>query len=74
MSMFPGAGATVYRNEAGEPTGWDYPSEPDPNEWADEYDRWEADDDDDADGWAETEGYDGPEDFGFFGDEALCGE
>lgn len=26
MSMFPGAGAVVYYNEAGEPLGWDYPS------------------------------------------------
>lgn len=25
---FPGAGAQVYRNEAGEVLGWDYPSEP----------------------------------------------
>lgn len=25
--MFPGAGAVVYRNEAGEPLGWDYPSD-----------------------------------------------
>lgn len=25
--MFPGAGAQVYRNEAGEPLGWDYPSD-----------------------------------------------
>ncbi len=24
--MFPGPGAVIYRNEAGEPTGWDYPS------------------------------------------------
>jgi hypothetical protein len=24
--MFPGAGAQVYRNEDGEPVGWDYPS------------------------------------------------
>jgi hypothetical protein len=23
--MFPGAGAEVYYNEAGEPVGWDYP-------------------------------------------------
>jgi hypothetical protein len=23
--MFPGAGATIYRNEAGEPVGWDLP-------------------------------------------------
>jgi hypothetical protein len=25
--MFPGAGAQVYRNEEGEPVGWDYPDE-----------------------------------------------
>lgn len=25
--MFPGAGAQVYHNEAGEPTGWDYPAD-----------------------------------------------
>jgi len=73
MSMFPGAGAQVYRNEAGEPIGWDYSSEPDPNEWADEYDAYDPDGDE-GDGWTETEGYNGPEDFGFFGDEALCGE
>jgi rubrerythrin len=24
---FPGPGAHIYRNEAGEPIGWDYPSE-----------------------------------------------
>lgn len=24
---FPGAGAHVYRNEAGEPIGWDYPAD-----------------------------------------------
>lgn len=24
--MFPGANAHIYRNEAGEPLGWDYPS------------------------------------------------
>lgn len=35
--MFPGAGAVVYTNEAGEPIGWDYPSEPD-------YDPYEEDD------------------------------
>lgn len=28
--MFPGAGAVVYRNEAGEPLGWDYPSDDGP--------------------------------------------
>jgi hypothetical protein len=26
--MFPGPGAQVFYNEAGEPIGWDYPSEP----------------------------------------------
>ena len=33
---FPGAGAQVYYNEAGEPTGWDYPSYdegPDPDDF-----------------------------------------
>lgn len=29
--MFPGAGAVVYRNEAGEPLGWDYPGEYEPD-------------------------------------------
>lgn len=29
--MFPGAGAEVYYNEAGEPLGWDAPSEPGDN-------------------------------------------
>lgn len=24
---FPRAGAQIYRNEAGEPTGWDYPAD-----------------------------------------------
>lgn len=28
--MFPGAGAQIYRNEAGEPIGWDYPGNDDP--------------------------------------------
>lgn len=37
--MFPGAGARVYRNEAGEPLGWDYPSYDEP-----EYDDFAADD------------------------------
>lgn len=27
--MFPGAHASIIRNEDGEPTGWDYPGEPD---------------------------------------------
>lgn len=26
MSMFPGPGAQIIRNEDGEPLGWDYPS------------------------------------------------
>lgn len=49
--MFPGANAQVYYNEAGEPLGWDYPSdepyEPDDYEmeraaWAAEaeHERW----------------------------------
>lgn len=43
--MFPGPGAVVYRNEAGEPLGWDYPSdepyEPDPYEQARADSEWE---------------------------------
>jgi hypothetical protein len=27
MSAFPGPGARVYRNDAGEPIGWDYPAD-----------------------------------------------
>lgn len=41
--MLPGAGAQIHYNEAGEPTGWDYPQYdegPDP----DEFDRFECDD------------------------------
>lgn len=38
--MFPGPGAQVYYNDAGEPLGWDYPSDPDP---ADAYDDRDAD-------------------------------
>lgn len=26
--MFPGPGAEIIRNEAGEPIGWDYPPQP----------------------------------------------
>lgn len=37
--MFPGAGAQVYYNEAGEPLGWDYPPDPGDMYDADE-DRW----------------------------------
>lgn len=29
--MFPGAGARVYYNEDGEPLGWDYPSDDEPD-------------------------------------------
>lgn len=36
MSAFPGAGAQVYYNEAGEPLGWDYPAEAEPYSDADE--------------------------------------
>lgn len=28
--MFPGPGARIEYNEAGEPTGWDYPVDDDP--------------------------------------------
>lgn len=38
MSMFPGSSARIYRNEVGEPLGWDYSSE-DP---ADHYDEMSA--------------------------------
>lgn len=31
MSMFPGPGASIIRNEAGEPLGWDYPGEYEPD-------------------------------------------
>lgn len=41
--MFPGSGAQVYRNEAGEPLGWDYPSS--------EEGGWTAPEDDDYDPW-----------------------
>lgn len=40
--MFPGANATIYTNEAGEPIGWDYPSEPE----FDEHDFYEVGEDD----------------------------
>ncbi len=41
---FPGAGARIFYNEAGEPLGWDYPdydNPPEPDE--DDYDYWEDD-------------------------------
>lgn len=40
--MFPGANAQVYRNEAGEPIGWDYPSYDDGDYYDDYYENWEA--------------------------------
>ena len=42
MSMFPGPGAQVHYNEAGEPLGWDYPSYDEPDV-GDTYDAWEND-------------------------------
>ncbi len=51
--MFPGAGAQIYRNEAGEPVSWDYPGYdegPDPDDF-DVYD----DEPEDEDEW-EDEG------------------
>jgi hypothetical protein len=50
MSMFPGPGARIYYNEAGEPLGWDYPSydegDSDPYDGADDRDY-------DEDEWCE---------------------
>jgi hypothetical protein len=45
--MFPTAGAHVYYNEAGEPLGWDYPSndEPDPDDF---YERHEDEEEDES--------------------------
>ena len=59
MSMFPGPGARVYYNEAGEPLGWDYPADPeehdpyddydlhnyDPDEWCDEHEQYDCGED-----------------------------
>jgi hypothetical protein len=50
MSMFPGPGARVYYNEAGEPLGWDYPSEYEPDDWEDD-DRPTRDEDEED--WCE---------------------
>ncbi|WP_372741517.1 hypothetical protein [Neptunomonas sp.] len=49
--MFPGANARIYRNEAGEVMGWDYPSEDDEVYDPDDYlhDPYEDDDDYDED-------------------------
>jgi hypothetical protein len=42
--MFPSAGATVYRNEAGEPIGWDnhYADAPDVEDYLDAQARFET--------------------------------
>ena len=49
--MFPGPYATVIRNDAGEPIGWDdhYHDEPDYDPFGDLDDGREYDDDDDDD-------------------------
>ena len=50
MTMFPGPGAQVIYNEAGEPLGWDYPSTDEPDydpyddDGQDQYDDEEYDD------------------------------
>lgn len=47
---FPGAGAQVYYNEVGEPTGWDYPGYdegPDP----DDFDVYDDEPDEDDEEW-----------------------
>lgn len=46
---FPGAGAQVYYNEAGEPTGWDYPGYDDGPDPDDEYGYDDFDEDGDPD-------------------------
>ena len=38
--MFPGYGAQIYYNDAGEPLGWDYPDHDAPPD-VDDYDRWD---------------------------------
>jgi hypothetical protein len=47
--MFPGPGAQVYYNEAGEPLGWDYPSYDEPeNDPYDDIDDYFDDDEREA--------------------------
>jgi len=53
--MFPGPGANIYRNEAGEPTGWDYPAEPDEADVADAYYDRDPQEEEDLDDRAEAE-------------------
>lgn len=47
--MFPGANAQIYRNEAGEVIGWDYPSADDPYDPDDDLDYEDDTDEDDTD-------------------------
>ena len=50
MSMFPGAHANVYYNEAGEPLGWDYdPPDDDPGDPYDDYDNYDYEEEDEED-------------------------
>jgi hypothetical protein len=44
---FPGAGAQVHYNEAGEPLGWDYPEYDEGPADPDDYDDYDWEDDDD---------------------------
>jgi hypothetical protein len=42
--MFPGANAEIYRNDAGEVLGWDYPSYGDqyePDDYLPDYDEYD---------------------------------
>lgn len=55
--MFPGPGAQIYRNEAGEPIGWDYP--PDPRDPGNIDDHFEDDFDDGWDDFEEEDEEDG---------------
>lgn len=65
---FPGPGAVIYRNDAGEPLGWDYPDQgpPDVDDWYEraqyEYFRCDicgcVDDESDAFAWPGEDGFD----------------
>lgn len=48
---FPGAGAQVYHNEAGEPVGWDYPGYDEFGPDSDDYDVPDDYDDDSPSEW-----------------------
>lgn len=61
---FPGYGAQVYYNEAGEPLGWDYPSYGEPPEYDPDQDRedtWLEDLYEEALDWADAESNYGPD-------------